>query len=165
MMLEAIPTNLFATKFWLQQDNKLLGEIGAAFWGENARLDLEDGSYGLYRDGLLGGDYVLERKGEILARASKRSAFKNNFEVQLPDRRLELRRPSAWSWNRLRLTRNAPRFDLFDAEEPVGSIYPVGAFTRHTIIDLPDNWSLPIRAFLFWLAYTSWKSQSYLGPS
>jgi hypothetical protein len=165
MMLEAIPMNLFATKFQLQQDNRLLGEIAGAFWGENARLELGDGTYGLYKDGLLGGDYVLERKGEIVARASKPSAFKNIFEVQLPDRRLVLRRASAWSWNRLRLKRNAPRFDLFDAEVPIGSIYPVGPFTRHTIIDLPDNWSLPIRAFLFWLAYISWKSQSYLGPS
>ncbi len=94
---------------------------------------------------------------EVVARASKPSVFQNRFEVQLPDRRLVLRKPSAWSWNR--------RFALFDGEKQIGSIDPVGLFTRRTMIDLPDNWSLPIRVFLFWLAVIIWKRQSAAAAS
>ena len=156
-MLEAIPSNFFATNFQLQQDNQLLGEVDTGFWGEKARLELEDGTYELYREGMFSGDFVLERNGEVVARASKPSFLQNRFEVQLPDRRLVLRKPSAWSWNR--------RFGLFDGEKQIGSIDPVGLFTRRTIIDLPDNWSLPIRVFLFWLAVIIWKRQSQAAAS
>ena len=156
-MLEAIPSNFFATNFQLQQDNQLLGEVDTGFWGEKARLELEDGTYELYREGMFSGDFVLERNGEVVARAAKPSVLQNRFEVQLPDRRLVLRKPSAWSWSR--------RFVLSDGEKQIGSIDPVGFFTRRTIIDLPDNWSLPIRVFLFWLAVIIWKRQSYAAAS
>ena len=149
-MLEAIPSNFFATRFHLQQDSRLLGEIETGLWREKARLELEDGTYELYREGLFSGDFVLERNSEVVARASKPSVRQSRFEVQLPDRRLVLSKPT-WSWRR--------SFSLFDGEKKIGSIGPVGLFTRRTNIDLPDNWSLPTRVFLFWLAVIIWKRQ------
>jgi hypothetical protein len=56
-------------------------------------------------------------------------------------------------------------FDLFDGEKQIGSIYPLGIFTRRSNIDLPDDWPLAIRVFLFWLAFIIWKRQHQAAAS
>ncbi|MDP9201581.1 MAG: hypothetical protein M3P26_06570 [Gemmatimonadota bacterium] len=154
-MLEAIPTNIFSTTFRLQQQNQLLGEVATSIWREKGRLELEDGTYKTYREGLFSGDFLLEHNGKVVARASKPSALQNRFEVELPNRRLVLRKLSVW--NR--------RFGLFDGEQQIGSIYPLGVFTRRSNIDLPADWPLAIRVFLFWLAFVIWKRQNQAAAS
>jgi hypothetical protein len=148
--LEAIPTDIFSTNFLLQQQDQLLGEVDASILREKARLELEDGTYLTYRERPFSGDFVLEHDGKIVARATKPSALQNRFEVELPNRHLVLRKLSIW--NR--------RFGLFDGEKQIGSIYPLGIFTRRANIDLPSDWPLAIRAFLFWLAFIMWKRQN-----
>ena len=149
-MLEAIPTDIFSTNFRLQQQNQLLGEVDASILREKARLELEDGTYLTYRERTFSGDFVLEHDGKIVARAAKPSALQNRFEVELPNRHLVLRKLSIW--NR--------RFGLFDGEQQIGSIYPLGLFTRRANIDLPGDWPLAIRVFLFWLVFIMWKRQN-----
>ena len=148
-MLEAIPKSIFSSKFRLHQQNELLGELDTSIWREKARIELAEGTYELYRLGHFSGDYVLEHNGKLVARASKPSAFRSKFEVELPNRRLDLRKLSTWS----------PRFGLFDGERQVGSISRRGMFTTRSNIDLPGDWPLPIRIFLFWLVYLMWKRQ------
>jgi hypothetical protein len=99
-MLEAVPTNVFSTNFRLQQQNQLLGEVDTSIWREKGQLELEDGTYQLYREGPFSGDFILEHNGKLVARA------------------------------------------------------------RRSNIDLPADWPLPIRIFLFWLAFLMWKRQS-----
>jgi len=154
-MLEAVPTNIFSSTFRVQQNDKLLGEVSASIWRDKARLELEDGTYDLYRVGQFGGDFVIEHDGKLLARATKPSVFQNRFEVELANQRLVLRKLSP-------LNR---RFGLFDREKQVGSIYPVGLFTRRSNIDLPAEWPLAIRVFLFWLAFVIWKRQNAAAAS
>lgn len=149
-MLEAVPKNILSTNFRLQQHNQLVGEVETSIWREKAQLELEDGTYQLYREGPFSGDFLLEHNGKVVARASKPSALQNRFEVELPNRKLVLRKLSPW--NR--------RFGLFEGEKQVGSIYPLGIFTRRSNIDLPTEWSLAQRIFLFWLAFLIWKRQS-----
>ena len=154
-MLEAIPTNIFSTNFRLQQQSELLGEVAASIWREKATLELQDGTYQLYREGTFSGDFVLEHNGKLIARAAKPSALQNRFEVEVAGRLLELRKLTIW--NR--------RFGLFDGEKQIGTIYPTNIFTRRSNIDLPDEWPLATRAFLFWLAFIMWKRQSQAAAS
>jgi len=148
-VLEAIPTGFFRTNFRLQQRDKLLGEVNASMWRCRARLELEEGTYELYRDGPFRGDFLIERNGSVVARATKPSALRNRFELQLQNRHLVLRKLSMWS----------RRFGLFEGDKQIGSIYPLGMFSRRANIDLPAEWPLPTRAFLFWLALLMWKQE------
>ncbi len=50
-MLEAIPTGIFSNRFLLQQEEQLLGEFDPSIWRDKARLEVEDGTYELYREG------------------------------------------------------------------------------------------------------------------
>jgi hypothetical protein len=149
-MLVAVPTNIFSTSFRLYLNDNLLGEVNTAIWREKAELEIGEGTYQLYREGKLSGDFVLEHNGNIVARARKPSVFRNKFEVELPNQLLVLRKLSP-------LTR---RFGLFDGERQLGSIYPLGILTRRSNIDLPNEWPLPIRVFVFWLAFLVWRRQN-----
>jgi hypothetical protein len=148
-MLEAIPTGIFSNRFRLEQENKLLGEFDPSIWRDKAQLELEDGTYQLYREGAISGDFVLEHNGKIAARATKPSAFRGIFEVELANRVLTLRKPSIWSRS----------FVLLDGEKEIGRIRQLGVVRRRTHIDLPAEWPLSTRIFLFWLAFIIWKRE------
>jgi hypothetical protein len=149
-MLEAIPKNVFSTRFQFQQDNQLLGKIDNAIWREEARVELKDGTYLLCREGRFSGYFLIEHNGRLVARASKPSALRNTFEVEVAGRLLVLRQLSIWK----------RRFGLFVGDDQIGSIYPLRFLSRHAHIDVPGDLPLPIRVFLFWLVFIVWKRQS-----
>ena len=149
-MLEAIPTDLFSYNFRLQQQNELVGEVEVSMFREKARVELQEGSYTLRREGLWSGDFLLEKDDRVIARATKTGVFSCSFDVELPNRNVTLRKMSIW--NR--------RFGLFDGDKQIGSVYPVGIFTRRSNIDLPGDWPLVNRIFVFWLAFIIWKRQN-----
>ena len=72
-MLEAIPTSLFSKNIRLQQQNELVGEVDVSVWREKARLELQEGTYELRREGFCSGDFLLEQDGKVIARATKTS--------------------------------------------------------------------------------------------
>jgi len=148
-VLEAIPKNIFYTGFQFQQENQLLGELDSSIWREKASVELKDGTYLLYREGRFSGDFLIEHNGKVVARATKPSALYNTFEIKVAGRSLVLRKLSIW--NR--------RFGLFDGDKQIGSIYPLSLFSRRAIVDLPADWPLPIRVFVFWLVFIIWKRQ------
>jgi len=154
-VLEAIPTSLFSKNIRLQQKNELVGEVDVSVWREEARLELQEGTYELRREGFGSGDFLLEQDGKIVARATKPSIFQCSFEVDLPTRHVTLRKLSVW--NR--------RFGLFEGERQIGSVYPQGIFTKRSSIDLPADWPLANRAFVFWLAFLVWKRQNAAAAS
>jgi hypothetical protein len=147
IMLEASVTGILPLTFQLRQQDKLLGELSISLWRGKGRLELQEGTYQLYREGWVSGDFLLELDGKVVARASKPSALRNRFEIDLPDRQVVLRKPSSYD----------RRVIVLDREREIGSVYPLGAFTRRTAIDLPDDWPLPSRAFLFWIVFNVWK--------
>jgi hypothetical protein len=149
-MLEAIPKNFFSTRFQFQQDNQLLGKIDNSIWREKAQVELKDGTYLLSREGRFSGYFLIEHNGRLVARASKPSALRNTFEVEVAGRLFVLRQLSIWK----------RRFGLFVGDNQIGSIYPLRALSRHAHIDVPGDLPLPIRVFLFWLVFIVWKRQS-----
>jgi hypothetical protein len=150
-MLEAIPTNLFSYNFRLQQGGELVGEVDVSMLRDKAQVELQEGTYTLRREGLWSGDYLLEKDDTVIARATRTGVFQPSFEVALPNSRpVMLRRLSMW---------NRP-FGLFEGEKQIGSVYPAGMFTRRSNIDLPGDWPLINRIFVFWLVFLIWKRQS-----
>ena len=119
-----------------------------SLWRETAELDLDDGRYSFYRDQVVGGDYVIERKGQTLARATRPSWWRSNLDVELFKRSVKLRRPSI-------LLR---RFAVFEHGRRVGTINPAW-LTGRAKIDLPPDWTLLDRVFLFWLCSLMWRRQ------
>ena len=149
-MLEAIPTNVLSTNFRFEQESQLVGELDPSIFRCQATLELEEGTYQLHREKLLGGDYLMERNDNVVARAVKPSVFRDKFAVQVGSQVLELKK--------LRWT--GRKFGLFDGTRQIGTIYPRGMFTKRANIDLPREWPLANRLFMFWLVFLMWKRDS-----
>jgi hypothetical protein len=95
-MLAAIPTGFFSSKFRLEDNAALVGEIEASMWRERAQLELKDGTYSLYRTNVTSGDFVAERQGQVVARATKTSFWRDDFDVEIGKRQLKLRKSSIY---------------------------------------------------------------------
>jgi hypothetical protein len=154
-MLEVAPTGFLAKNFQLWQDKRLIGELDNSPWRERAILELEEGTYDLFRERSWTGDFLLVRSGNVVARAIKPSIFRSRFEVDAGDRHLELRPISM-------ITR---RFGVFGSGSQVGSIYRPALFTRRVNIDLPGEWPASTQAFLYWLTYLMWRRQNGAGSA
>ncbi len=139
---------LFSVNFQFVENGKVVREMERSLWRETAELDLDDGRYSFYRDQVIGGDYVLEQKGQILARATRPSWWRSDLDVELFKRSVKLRRPSI-------LLR---RFAVFENGRRVGNINPAW-LTGRAKIDLPPDWTLLDRVFLFWLCSLMWRRQ------
>jgi hypothetical protein len=147
-LLVAVRPLFSVTFFQFREKGKAVGELERSLWRETAELNLDDGCYSFYRDQVIGGDYVIEHNGQILARATRPTWWRSNLDVELFKRSVRLRRPSI-------LRR---RFAVFEGGRQVGIINP-GWLTGRAKIDLPSDWTVLDRAFLFWLCSLMWRRQ------
>src|SRR5712671_2787613 len=102
---------LFSCNFQFREDGKVVGEMDRSLWRESAEVELYDGRYSFYRDQVIGGNYVIEHKGQILARATKPSWWRSALDVELFKRSVKLRRPSVF----------VRRFAVFEGDRRVGT--------------------------------------------
>jgi hypothetical protein len=148
-MIEAVPKSTFSKDFILFSADGALAELDVSGWRERAEFELEGVPHRLYRESARG-DFVLERAGTVIARATKPSAFRSTFQLQVSGHDLTLRKSSAWRRD----------FAVFDGAEMVGRIAPVKWFGRRAAVELPGDWNLSLQLFLFWLVLLMWRRQS-----
>lgn len=145
--MKAVPLAWWSWNFALADGDRPLASIRTSCWRERGTLSIEGRKYRVYREGVFGGDFVLEHEGEAIARAVKPSAFRREFVVTHAGREYTLGAVSAF--------RRA--FVLRAGDETHGTIAPDGLFRRTSTIDLPATLPMPVRAFLVWLAILIWK--------
>jgi hypothetical protein len=147
-MLRAYPQSWFSWKFRILNDSdRQIATIDIGWVRESGELKLGEKIYRLYREGLLGGAFILEYGGRELARAEKPSAFLRSFSVSYRGRQFTLQAASP-------VTRE---FRLIENNGPIGTVRPENAFMRKAVIDLPGTIELPVQIFLAWLVLVLWK--------
>ena len=93
-MMEARPRNFFSRRYNLESAGQTLAELDASRFKEAAALTVEGQAYRLFREGLFSGDFVLEKDGRPLLKATKLSAFRSQFDFELDGRLYSLKRAS-----------------------------------------------------------------------
>jgi hypothetical protein len=146
-MLIAEPHGWFSRTYNLHWDGQFVARIDLASFRETAEVEIVGQRYRLFREGLLGGAFVLKKNGRTMARAVKPSWAVRRFEIEWEGRQLELEATSMFSW----------RFVLRQGESELGDIRRVGWFRRKAEVDLPSDLPLPIQVFLMWLVMILWR--------
>jgi len=141
MMMQIVPTRWYSWDFSVMEESRPVADIDVGWWREKAVLTIQGRRYGVYREGLVSGAFILESGGTMLARAEKPSAFRRTFLIHHAGREYTLRAKSAFG----------RRFVLLNRSRQVGSLAPTSVFRRGAAVDLPDEWPLPVRAFTIWL--------------
>jgi hypothetical protein len=147
-VLTLIPKRWMSRSFIVSNGSSPVADVnlsGSQGWREKGLLTVEGVGHQVYRevygDGAMSGDFVLERDGTLLARAMKPSAFRSVFVLEYERKQYTLRK-SAWTRKVL----------LLDDERVLGTLSPESPWTRRTTVVLPDNWPLPVKVFVAWLA-------------
>jgi len=145
-MLEARPRNLFSRDFFIEANGREVSKLEVSLWKEAGAFATEGQPYRIYREGWMSGAFLLESRGRQVARAIKPSAFRSQFELELNGHRYFVQRAALFGRT----------FTVLREGVEVGSIRPVSVFSRKAVIDLPSDWSLPVKLFVFWLVLVIW---------
>jgi hypothetical protein len=150
-MIEARPRNFFSRHFTLAAGGQTIAELDASRFKEAAALTFEGAPYRLFREGMFSGDFVLEKGGRPLLKATKLSAFRSQFDFELDGRLYSLKRASFFG----------KTYEVRQSDRVVGSVSRLSLLSRCAVIDLPAVWPVPEQAFLFWLVLLMWKRQDH----
>ena len=77
----------------------------------------------------------------------RNASFGRRFTIHVEDRLLALRAVSCFS----------RRFELIERGAVVGSVVPDHLFTRVCTVEWPQDLSVPVQVFLFWLVALMWR--------
>jgi len=149
-MLEAVPKNAFSWDFTIRDGVTTLAIVDFSRWREKGQLHLQGETFDVYRKSIMPAQFNLEAPDVVLAQATKPSAFKRTFVVDLKERSFQLRAESPFR----------RRILVLEHGNVLGSISPASAFRRRALVDLPETLSLPVRVFMLWLALILWRRSS-----
>jgi hypothetical protein len=126
--------------FSVVQGDSVVAEIEIPRWRKRAVLKVGGLHYAAYREGVIGGAFILALDTTQLARAERGNWLSRSFTIKQGEKTYRLK--AEWFGS---------SFILLDNEQEVGSVVPCGMFTRKTRVSLPDELPLLVQIFVIWL--------------
>jgi hypothetical protein len=148
-MIRAKPKHVFSWGFDLDLGAGSQVGFDMSWFREGGRFTWDGTEFHLSRERAWSGDFLLTAYGQVLAHATKDSVFLRRFTVRVEDRELVLHAASSFS----------RRFELIEGDSVVGGVAPDGFFTRACTAEFPNDLSVPVQVFLFWLVILMWRRQ------
>jgi hypothetical protein len=149
--LTLMPKQWWSWDFLVMEGPRQLAFVDVSSWWEKGILTVEGVVHRVYREGATSGDFILERQGQVLAQATKPSAFRDTIILRYDGREYILRKKSIW--------RRA--FILMSGGTEIGSLAPNSTWRRDATVTLPESWPRPIGVFVIWLAILLWKRDAH----
>ena len=140
----------YSWDFNVTEGERHLARVDVSGWREKGILTIDGMAYRVYREGVMHGDFLLERDGIVLARATKPSAFRNRLVIRHDGRTYELAKASLWR----------RRYVVRSGNAEIGSLSPTSAWRREAAVKLPEQWPLPLKVFVIWLVVILWNRES-----
>ncbi|HEU4388324.1 MAG TPA: hypothetical protein VFV34_11040, partial [Blastocatellia bacterium] len=140
----------YSWNYTIIEDGKEVAFIESAWLREAATFFLDGFTFKVYRQGMFGGPFVLEKNGEAIIFADKPSAWESSFNVSYLNRQYTLEAQGFFR----------RRFLLREGERVIGSAIPDAWCSRTAIGDFPPELPMALRIFLVWLVIIMWKRQS-----
>lgn len=155
-MLQAITKGLFSNDYEIHRGGVKVALLDPSAWRERGEVEIEGKTYQLDREGLVGDFRLLDEMEHPLITATKPSALRSRFEVSYGERRYVLEKASFWSGG-FAVREQIPGGTASGKDlRTVGTIAKEGVFSRRAVLDLPEDWPLPVQVFVFWLVVVIW---------
>ena len=153
--LRAEPRNLFSWGFDLYADESLVTTMDMAWIREGGTFTWQGTEFTLTHEHLWSATFLLRTEDQTLARAAKTSPFLRRFDVYWNDRTLTLEAVSPFGRS----------FRLVENDSVLGTIVPDHPLARRCAVDFPDDLTIPMHVFLFWLAALMWRRAAHAGAN
>jgi hypothetical protein len=137
---ELIPHSWLSWDFSVARGDSVVAEIEIPRWRKKSVLKVGGIHYAAYREGVIGGAFILALDTTQLARADRPNWLSRSFTIKHEEKTYGLK--AEWF---------GPSFILLNNGQKVGSLVPHGMFTRKTSVSLPDALPLPVQMFVIWL--------------
>jgi len=137
---ELTPQSWWSLDFSVMRGDSVVAEIEIPRWRKKAVLKVDGLHYAAYREGVIGGAFVLASDTTQLVRAERTIWLSRSFTIKHGEKTYRLK--AEWFGS---------SFVLLDNGHEVGSLVPLGVFTRKTSVSLPDELPLPVQMFVIWL--------------
>ena len=144
-----VPSHWYSSGFSVVNHDRTLATVDISSWRERGDITVGDVTHHVYREHVCSGDFIIERAGTVLARASKPSSLTSTVVLHYNGRDYTLRKASIWR----------REFVIEDDERQIGSIAPTSMWSRRAVADLPDEWPEAIKFFTMWLAMIMWRRE------
>jgi hypothetical protein len=144
--LTLAPRHWYSWDFFVLDGDRQVAEFNLSSWREKGVVWVDGVDYRLHREGAMG-DFLLQREGTVVARATKPSAFRREFVIRYKEKPYTLRAKAAFSRT----------FVVLDGSREIGSIAPERMSTRKAAVNLPDDWPFLLKSFAMWLTIVHWK--------
>lgn len=102
--------------------------------------------YEFKSNGMFSSTYEMLESGMVVGSAELVSVLKSNYILDLSGRKLRLEKQGILSKD----------FAVFFGDFIQGSVYPQSTFSPLANIDLPEDWPIPYKMFIFWLVLNQW---------
>ncbi len=148
MHIDAVPVGMLSSSYRFLDGDRTVAEIKISAWRERGSISVDERHFEVGRDGLTGPFELTGERGRLVT-AQKRTIWRDDFDLRLTDGpRFQLGK-AAW-WGRTFLVRD-------EYGTTVGSVEPAGWFSRSARVDLPCDWDVATKAFVFFVASACWR--------
>ncbi|MDD9894258.1 MAG: hypothetical protein OXU24_00545 [Gammaproteobacteria bacterium] len=147
--MEAVPQSLFSRDYDVLENSRKIADIDMAWWGERADVLIDNTTYKIDKQGFIKQTFSLLQGSQVLATARKESLLSREYVVEIGGTRYYLKRKS-WLHRAMSLSNDITS---------LGVIRPRGFLKRGTIVDLPEEITLPVKVFVIWLVLLLWRRE------
>lgn len=145
-MVQVNHEGVFRSRYVLEQVGREIATIKMSPWRESAEVIIEGKQTEFYRENFVNGDYVLKFRDKVYIKAKKPSFWKYEMIIHASDHTFELK-PCGLFTN---------SYEVYQDEIKKGEISRTAWFKKNAKMDLPDDWPVVLKVFIFLLVIVLW---------
>ena len=145
-MIEIHKKSIFSNTYIATENRRPLAEFSRSLWRQKAELNYANEQFTLTRSGVLTSTFQLLKNDQLMMEISQPSSLKSRLEFHYQDKEYTI---TSLAWH-------STSYVISHKDKEVGRITARGWFKSGAKVVNSDNFSVPIKLFLAWVAMVRW---------
>jgi hypothetical protein len=145
----------WAGRWEINREEDLVATLVMRMLRERCTIEADGVTVEGERSGLMKPVYTLKNGERTIARVRKTSAVRTRYALDLGGAEITIRQ-TGWTGRQFLVSRG---------DEQIGSVRRRGWWGRHAEINLPPEWPLGLKIFVFWIIALAWRRQDAAAAS